>query len=103
MAETGVKGLRESLNLRGRVALVTGGSRGIGRAVALRLAEAGAQIAINYAQDESAAAEAARSVESLGAQALALRADVRSTAEAASLIGSVVEHFGQLDILVCNA
>ncbi len=95
--------LAESLSLRGRVALVTGGSRGIGRAVSLRLAEAGAHVAINYARDEEAAAEVARAAEQAGAQALAARADVRRRAEAEALATAVIERFGRLDILICNA
>ena len=95
--------LTDSLSLRGRVALVTGGSRGIGRAVSLRLAEAGAQVALSYAQDESAARLVAGAIEEGGAQALALRADVSSMVEANSLIQATVEHFGRLDILVCSA
>ncbi|MFL6209038.1 MAG: SDR family NAD(P)-dependent oxidoreductase [Pyrinomonadaceae bacterium] len=93
----------ESLNLRGRVALVTGGARGIGRAIALRLAEAGTNIALNHQQSTEAAEEVTRAVEQLGVAAIAVRADVRRLAEAERLVQTVCERLGGLDILVCNA
>ena len=68
--------LPEGLSLRGRVALVTGGARGIGRACALRLAEAGAQVAVNYLHTSGAAEEVACAVTRLGSRGLALRAGV---------------------------
>ena len=89
--------------LTGRTALVTGASRGIGRAVALALAEAGADVAVNY----RSAAEAAREVESqiaaLGRRAIAVQADVSSAADVARLVGTVEERLGGIDILVNNA
>jgi 3-oxoacyl-[acyl-carrier protein] reductase len=93
----------EGLSLQGRVALVTGGSRGIGRATVLRLAELGASVLVNYARDEQAAALVVREVEELGAKALAVRADVSSLTEAERLVKVTLEEFGRLDILVCNA
>jgi 3-oxoacyl-[acyl-carrier protein] reductase len=93
----------ESLNLRGRVALVTGGARGIGRAIALRLAEAGTNVVLNYQQATEAAEEVTRAAEQLGVAAMAVRADVRRLAEAERLVQTVVERLGGLDILVCNA
>lgn len=92
-----------ALNLRGRVALVTGGARGIGRASVERLAEAGADVVINYARDGEAADETARRAESFGVKALSRQADVRSVEEAERLVSATLEHFGRLDIVVCNA
>jgi 3-oxoacyl-[acyl-carrier protein] reductase len=93
----------EGLSLQGRVAVVTGGSRGIGRASVERLAELGASVVVNYARDEQAAAETVREVEKLGVKALAVRADVSSLEEAERLVKVTLEEFGRLDILVCNA
>lgn len=91
------------LNLRGRVALVTGGSRGIGRAAIVRLAEAGANVIVNYMSDEGAARETLAAAVRSGAQALAVRADVSKVDEAEKLIGAALERFGRIDVLVCNA
>jgi 3-oxoacyl-[acyl-carrier protein] reductase len=93
----------EGLSLRGRVALVTGGSRGIGRATILRLAQLGADVVINYARDEKAASETAREAEEHGGKALAVQADVSHLEEAERLVSRVLAEFGRLDILVCNA
>ena len=89
--------------LRGRVAIVTGGARGIGRATVLRLAESGANVVINYARNEEAAEEVARLAREFGVQALSLRADVSEVAQAAALIDKTVEQFGKVDVLVANA
>lgn len=91
------------LNLRGRVACVTGGSRGIGRAVVERLAEAGVSVAINYVRGEAAAEEARRAAESLGVRAEIVGGDVSRVADAERLAREVFDKFGRLDILVCNA
>jgi 3-oxoacyl-[acyl-carrier protein] reductase len=91
------------LNLRGRVAVVTGGSRGIGRAVVERLAEAGVNVAINYVRDEEAANESKRAAEALGARAEIVRGDVSQLPDAEKLARETWEKFGRLDILVCNA
>ena len=93
----------ESLNLQGRVALVTGGARGIGRAIVLRLAEAGVHVCVNYLRAEEAAAEVARQARRLGVEAWPVRADVGRTREAETLVQASAERFGRLDILVCNA
>ncbi|HEX8179842.1 MAG TPA: SDR family NAD(P)-dependent oxidoreductase [Pyrinomonadaceae bacterium] len=95
--------LTDSLQLRGRVALVTGGARGIGRAIALRLAEAGAAVAVNYLQAEGAAQEVVRAAAKFDVSATALGADVSRPAEAEGLVRAVCEQFGGLDIVVCNA
>lgn len=84
------------------LALVTGGSRGIGRAVAIELARAGFDIVINYRVDEAAAAETARAVEQLGKHATLARADVTDPVAVARLFADV-DALGTLDALVCNA
>jgi 3-oxoacyl-[acyl-carrier protein] reductase len=89
--------------LRGRVAIVTGGARGIGRATVLRLAEAGADVVINYARNEEAAEEVARQARGFGVQALPLRADVSDVGQTASLVDATVKQFGRVDLLVANA
>lgn len=92
------------LSLQGRVALVTGGSRGIGRAIALRLAEAGAQVVISYLRDEKGAAETAVAMQDqFAVEATVVRADVSHLSEAERLVDAAIEKFGRLDILVCNA
>jgi 3-oxoacyl-[acyl-carrier protein] reductase len=93
----------DGMSLSGRVALVTGGSRGIGFATVQRLAELGADVVVNYARDERAAAETVREAQEKGVKALAVQADVRSLAEAERLVRLTIEEFGRLDILVCNA
>src|SRR6266508_4224147 len=101
--DVGEKPALPSSLLRGRVAIVTGGARGIGRATVLRLAEAGADVIINYARNEEAAEEVARRAREFGVQALPLRADVSDVAQAATLVDKTVEHFGRVDLLVANA
>ena len=93
----------EGLSLKDRVALVTGGSRGIGRATVIRLAELGADVVVNYTRDEKAAAETAREAKERGSRALAVQADVSQLAEAERLVRVTLEEFGRLDILICNA
>ncbi len=94
----------EGLDLTGRVALVTGGSRGIGQAIAQRLAEAGAQIIISYLRDEAAANEiTAEIARRFNIEAVAIRADMSNVVEAESLVEAAVGKFGHLDILACNA
>lgn len=93
----------ETFQLGGRVALVTGGSRGIGRAVVDRLAEMGAHVAVNYLSDQKAADAAVASARSRGVNAHAFQADVSNLADCERLVRTTVEHLGRLDILVCNA
>ncbi len=91
------------MDFTGKTALVTGGSRGIGRAVCLELAKGGAGVALCYAGNEAAALETVRAVEDLGAKALAVRCDVAEAAQVDRLVKAVLEAFGRIDILVNNA
>jgi len=90
-------------SLEGKKALVTGASRGIGRAIAIALAEAGADVAINYAGSAQAASETAAAVEALGRKALLVQADVGKLDAFEQMVAQVLEAFGSLDILVNNA
>ena len=91
------------MNFTDKTALVTGGSRGIGRAVCLELAKGGANVVLCYAGNEAAAQETVRSVEALGAKALAVQCDVSDAARVDALVKAAVERFGRIDILVNNA
>ena len=90
-------------NLRGRVALVTGAGRGIGRAIALSLAGAGADVAVNYRRDAEAAGETVKAIEALGRKAKAYRAAVESWDEDVGMVEAVLADFGAVGILVNNA
>ena len=89
--------------LDGKAALVTGGSRGIGAATALRLAREGADVAVGYVNGKEAAEDVVRAVEALGRRAVALRADTGDATEAAEVVHAAAEALGRLDILVNNA
>ncbi|KZE76977.1 3-oxoacyl-[acyl-carrier-protein] reductase [Paenibacillus polymyxa] len=89
--------------LSGKTALVTGASRGIGRSIALALAEAGANVAVNYAGSEAAATEVAELIRAKGVEAITVQANVGRTKEADQLIKDVIEAWGKIDILVNNA
>ncbi|ANS69009.1 3-oxoacyl-[acyl-carrier-protein] reductase [Streptomyces lincolnensis] len=93
----------ELTNLDGKVALVTGGSRGIGAATVLRLAQQGADVAFTYLNGKDAAEDVVRGVEALGRRAVALRADSADPEEAAGAVGRTADVFGRLDVLVNNA
>ncbi len=93
----------DGLNLEGRFALVTGGSRGIGRAIALELASRGVNVAINYLRNKAAAQETARAIEAKGVRALLLKGNVAERAHLDRLFQRLEEEFGRLDILVSNA
>ena len=89
--------------LKGRIALVTGASRGLGRAIALRLAQAGAAVGVNYREQAEAAEEVAREIRARGGRALAVRADVADAAQVRDMVVRVVSELGDVDILVNNA
>ena len=91
------------LGLEGRGAIVTGGSLGIGTAVALALAREGCNVAINYRRHDTEAKEVVRQIEEMGCRGLAVQADVSSYDDAQSMVRQVIEEFGRLDIMVCNA
>ncbi|MDR1472513.1 MAG: 3-oxoacyl-[acyl-carrier-protein] reductase [Synergistaceae bacterium] len=91
------------MSASGRVALVTGASRGIGRAVAIELAARGYRVAVNYRSSESTAMDVVRAIERLGGTAMAARADVSDRELADSLAAQVERDLGPVEILVCNA
>jgi 3-oxoacyl-[acyl-carrier protein] reductase len=91
------------LDLSGKTALVTGGSRGIGRAIVLRLATQGADVAFSYRGNAAAAQATAAEVEAMGRRALAIQADAKSQEGAEALVKAVLAAFGKIDILVNNA
>ena len=91
------------MNLDGKVAVVSGGSRGIGRATVECFAELGASVVVNYLSNANAANEAVAAVEARGVGALAVKADISQLAEAHSLVDATVARFRRLDYLVCNA
>src|SRR5438874_10521199 len=89
--------------LDGRVALVTGASRGFGRAIALAFGQEGADVVVNYHANASAAAEVVATLEKLGRRALAHKADVADEREVGALIDATLKHFRRVDVLVNNA
>lgn len=91
------------LSLANRVALITGGSRGIGKAVVALLASLGAHVVVNYARDEEAAMATVAAARRYGVKALAFRADVSQIEDAERLVQQTVEHLGRIDFLICNA
>jgi len=93
----------KALGLASRVAIVTGGSRGIGKAVVELLASYGAHVVVNYVRDEDAAAATVNLAQSHGVKALAIQADVAHVDQAERLVQETVEHFGRVDFLICNA
>ena len=91
------------MSLKGRVALVTGGSRGIGRATATVLAQAGCDVVVNYLQAEDSAREVVKAVEQAGQRGLAIQADVSVEQDVGRLVNQIQSEFGRVDILVNNA
>jgi len=92
-----------SLGLAGKVAIVTGGSRGIGRAVVDLLSSFGVHVVVNYVRDEQAATATVAMAREHSAEAVAIQADISQLAEAARLVNETLERFGRIDFLICNA
>jgi enoyl-[acyl-carrier protein] reductase III len=90
-------------DLQGKVALITGGSRGIGRAIAIRLAEQGADVVVNYVRHKRDAGDTAQEVEKLGRKCLLVKANVANSDDVVKMFDSIAKEFGHLDILVSNA
>lgn len=93
----------DQLLMKGKVAVVTGGSRGIGRAAVECFAELGANVVVNYLKDESAATVVVNGAKASGVDALAVQADVSRMKEAQHLVDATIKQFGRVDFLVCNA
>ncbi len=91
------------MRLKDKIAVVTGASRGVGRAIALAYAREGANVVVNYASNEAAADQVVREIEALGRKAVKIQGDVAKKEEATAVIQSAKDHFGRLDILVNNA
>lgn len=91
------------MNLEGKIALVTGGSRGLGKAIALKLASLGADVVINYTSSGEEAEKVRAEIENMGRKSLSIRADVSKFDEAKNLVDSTIGEFGRIDILVNNA
>ncbi|OCA83867.1 3-oxoacyl-[acyl-carrier-protein] reductase [Pseudobacillus wudalianchiensis] len=91
------------MKLEGKAALVTGASRGIGREIALELARAGADVAVNYSGSEAKANEVVEEIKALGRKALAIQCDVSNSESVAEMVKQTTEAFGKIDILVNNA
>ncbi|WP_406020567.1 SDR family oxidoreductase [Nocardioides sp. NBC_00850] len=89
--------------MQNKTVIITGGSRGMGQRLALKLAAEGANIVINYRRDDEAAQQTVKDVEAAGGAALAVRADVSDTEAVAAMVEQVVERFGSIDVVVANA
>ncbi len=101
--KTSHKPAETKINLKGKVALVTGGSRGIGRAITERLAQAGAAVAVNYVRQATRANEVATRIREAGGRALTVRANVADAADQEAMFSVLRAEFGRLDILISNA
>ena len=91
------------MRLVGKVALVTGASRGIGKATALLFGEEGAKVVVNYSKDRTAAEATAAEIEKLGSEALVIKCDVSDEQQVEVMVENAIRRFGRLDILVNNA
>jgi len=103
MVVLGIETKEQLMDFNGKVAVVTGSSRGIGRAIALRLAACGAKVVVNYHSNEAAASEVVEQVRANGGEAVAVQANVSQPAQAQALIDAAQKAFGRVDILVNNA
>ena len=93
----------QSMDLSGKIALVTGGSRGIGRAIAIALADTGAHVAVNYKENKTAAEEVVTAITKSGRRAIAIGADVSIPQEVESMVATIAKELGEIGILVNNA
>ena len=91
------------LMLKGKTAVITGASRGIGRAIALKLAKQGANVVVNYRNSVDAVAHVVKEIEALGVKVLAIQADISIYSDVENMMKKCVEEFGSIDILVNNA
>src|SRR5262249_14235394 len=91
------------MRMKDKIALVTGSSQGIGRGIAERFAQEGADVVINYNRTPGGAEEVLRNVEAVGRRGLIVKADLANTTDVRKLVATAIDHFGRLDILVNNA
>ncbi|SHJ95702.1 3-oxoacyl-[acyl-carrier-protein] reductase [Paramaledivibacter caminithermalis] len=91
------------MNLSGKTAIITGGSRGIGKAIAIKLAEKGANIVVNYTSNSNKAEEVVEEIKKMGREALAIKADVSNSEDVKNLVKEVEKNFSSIDILINNA
>src|SRR5690348_9607516 len=90
------------MNLSGKIAIVTGSSRGLGKAIAIGLAREGADVTVNYCRDERAANDTAEQIKRLGRRALVVQADLTDSSAAAALVAATTQQLGDVDILINN-
>ena len=95
--------MSDFLDIAGKVVLVTGASRGIGRAAAELFAEHGAHVAVNFVSDHKAATDVVAQCERNGIRAVAVQGDVSKVADGARVVNETLQQFGRLDFLICNA
>lgn len=91
------------MELKGKVALVTGGARGIGRGIALAIAKEGADVAVNYLRHPDSAEEVAKNIEKIGVKAITVQADVSDSKQVSKMVDTIIEKWGRIDVLVNNA
>src|SRR5699024_6564161 len=91
------------MNFKGKTAIVTGASKGIGKAVAMRLGELGANVVINYSRDEKGAQEVVGKINEMKGRAISMQADVSSADDAKAMIKKTIDEFGSVHILINNA